>query len=110
MDVKERLEKLGIPYAYRRFKEYKNKPLPEPPYIVWFIDGEQHEGSDFKNLIRHCHITIELYSKTKNEENEKKIESEFSDTALDKWEDYIESQGLYLVSYEFDTITKIGGI
>lgn len=110
MDVNARLEATGLPFAYRKFKAYKNKPLPSPPYIVWFTDNERHTGGDFKNFIKHQHITLELYSKKKDTKSETKIENAFFDVELDKWEDYIESQELYMVSYEFDTTTKIGGI
>ena len=40
MDVEKLLAGLGLPVAFEKFKPYKNKPLPDPPYIKWFIDNE----------------------------------------------------------------------
>lgn len=109
MEIKEILEKIGLPFAYRKFKPYKNKPLPEPPYIVWYIDDEQDFGSDDKNFLKRQKISFELYSRNKDRTNEAKIEEALNFVRFNKWEEYIESEKLYFVLYEFEIIIKIGG-
>lgn len=110
MDVEKLLEGLGLPFAFEKFKPYKNKPLPDPPYIKWFIDNEHNYGSDDKNFLKRCSITIELYTKSRNKEIEAKIEAALSSVEFDVWREYLEDQKLHLASYEFETIIKIGGI
>lgn len=107
MEVNSILEKIGLPFAYRRFKPYKNKPLPDPPYIVWFIDDEQHFGSDDKNLLNRQKITFEFYSRVKDRTTEQKIEKALNFIQFDKWEEYKEAEKLYFVSYEFEIISKL---
>ena len=109
MDVEKLLEGLGIPFAFEKFKPYKNKPLPDPPYIKWFIDDEHNFGSDDKNFLKRCHITFELYTKSRNKGVEAKIEEALSSVEFDVWREYLESQKLHMVSYEFEITTKIGG-
>lgn len=109
MEIEKLLEALGIPYAYQKFKAYKNKPLPDPPYIKWFIDNEHQFGGDDKNFLNRCHITLELYTKNRDKQIEQKIEEALNGVEFDVWRDYIEDQKLHLASYEFETIIKIGG-
>ncbi len=109
MEIEQLLREMGLPFAYRRFRPFKGRPLPEPPYIVWYIDEEQDFGSDSENLLKRQKITVELYSKNKDRENEAKLEHMLKFTDFDKWEDYVEREKLYVVLYEFETITKIGG-
>ena len=109
MDVEKLLEGLGLPFAFEKFKPYKNKPLPDPPYIVWFIDNEHNYGSDDKNFLKHCNITIELYTKSRNKEIERQIEKALNSVEFDVWHEYLEDQKLHLASYEFEITIKIGG-
>ncbi len=110
MDVEKLLEDLGIPFAYQKFKPYKNIPLPDPPYIKWFIDDEHHFGSDDKNLLKRCTITIELYTKNRDKGIETKIEKALGFGEFDIWREYLENEKLHVTLYEFETITKIGGL
>lgn len=107
MDVNSILEKIGLPFAYRHFKPYKNKPLPEPPYMVWYIDDEQHFGSDDKNFLNRQKITFEFYSRIKDRKTERKIETALNFVKFDKWEEYKEAEKIYFVSYEFEIISKL---
>lgn len=107
MNIEGILKPLGLPIAYRRFKQYKSKPLPSPPYIVWFIDDEALRGSDSKNHIVERHIIVEFYSAKKDFKIEAEIERLLDFAFLDKSEEYDGSQGVFIVSYEFDVIEKI---
>lgn len=105
--IENLLASVGVPIAYRKFKPYKNKPVPPPPYIIYIIERESGRGADNKNLLVKKSVFMELYSKEKNTVLEKKIETSISAFEWDKYEDTIESENLYVVSYEFDIYEKI---
>lgn len=105
-DIEERLKTLGIPFAYRRFKPYKDKPVPAPPYLIWIREQRRQYGSDSENLLEKQHVLIELYGKKKEAALEAKLEELFSDVELTIYEDYMDSQNLFVTSYEFDFVTK----
>ena len=106
-DIKEILDEIGLPYAYKYFKQYKNKALPDPPYIIWYADNEKYFGSDFENLLRGRNITLEFYSETKDEKTESKIEKALNSIEFEKWEEYNDTEKLFVISYEFYLVTKL---
>ena len=101
------LSGIGIPLAYRQFKPYKNKPVPKPPYLIYLISTENGSGADYHNLISRKRVTVELYSAQKDTCLEDEVESAISTFEYEKYEDYIEAEEMYLVSYEFDIYEKI---
>lgn len=101
------LSGIGLPLAYRQFKPYKNKPVPKPPYLIYLISTESGSGADYCNLISRKRVTVELYSTKKDTRLEDKVESAISAFEYEKYEDYIEAEEMYLVSYEFDIFEKI---
>ena len=70
MDVKQWFEN-GTGMKIKELRYLKAPPLP---YNI-FIDEQVHRGADLKNNIVEHNITIEHYSETIDEENEKIIES-----------------------------------
>lgn len=46
------MKPLGIPIAYREFKPYKGKPVPPPPFLVYYAEHETGSGADGKNLYK----------------------------------------------------------
>lgn len=100
------LASVGIPIAYRKFKPYKNKPVPKPPYMIYIIERETGRGADNKNLLSEKSAFLELYSVNKSAELEEKIEKALCAYEWDKYEDYIEAENLYVVSYEFKFYEK----
>ena len=101
------LASVGVPIAYRKFKPYKNKPVPNPPYMIYIIEQESGRGADNKNLLFEKTVFLELYSVSKNEVLEEKIENALCALEWDKYEDYMENEKLYVISYEFKFIQKI---
>lgn len=59
--ILERLQALGLPFAYREFRETKKNPAPAPPFIVW-LKSEQGRGADSKNNLLEVSMSIELYT------------------------------------------------
>ena len=110
MAVNERIETLlnpiGLPLAYREFKPFKNKPVPKPPYLIYLIDNESGRGADGKNLLMRKRVTVELYSNIKSTAYEAAVEAAISEFEFEKYEDYIDGEKMYCVSYEFDIYEK----
>lgn len=107
-DIKNALETVGIPVAYRQFIPLKDKPVPNPPFMVYIISPEDASGADGKNFLVKRHISVELYTDAKDTELEQKVEAVLNSTEWTKDEDYIESEALYMVAWEFDNFEKLG--
>lgn len=105
--VEEMLSPVGVPVAYRQFKPYKNKPVPSPPYLIYLFPSERGYGPDNCNLIIHKRVSVELYTNAKNTQLEKKVEAAISAYKYEKSEDYIDSENMYMVTYDFNIYEKI---
>ena len=102
------LKTVGIPVAYRQFIPFRDKHVPEPPYLIYIISPEEAFGADRKMLAVRRHVIIELYTGKKDTDLERWVETLLKGWEWSKEEDYIESEALYLVRYEFDIYEKIG--
>lgn len=70
-DVFDMLRSTGLPVTYRKWSPAKPPPLP---YIVYyFVDGNDLMADD-ENYIGVRRWCAELYSESKDDGNEKKIE------------------------------------
>lgn len=111
MAVNKRIESLlkpiGLPVAYRKFKPYKGKPVPPPPYLIYFIERENARGSDDKNFYKKLQVVVELYTATKSPTFEESVENTIQEFEFDKYEEYLDSEGMFFVSWEFDIYEKI---
>lgn len=103
-EIKKKLDALGIPVAYHHF----NKPQ-KPPFIAYFVTGDDIHGADDLNLIDDRSYRIELYTDHKNEDIETEIFSIFSDRDISVSEVYIPDQQLYMVVFELSTVIKLTG-
>lgn len=98
---------LGLPIAYRQFTPFKDKPVPNPPYLIYYISPENSGGADYKNLLVQRTVTVELYTDEPDAALERQLEDALSSVEWTKHEDYIESERLNMASYEFDYFSKI---
>lgn len=98
---------LGLPVAYRQFTPLKDKPVPNPPYLIYYISPENSGGADYKNLLIQRTVTVELYTDEPDAVLEQQLEDALSSVEWTKHEDYIESERLNMVSYEFNYYFKI---
>ena len=91
MAVNERVEGLlkpiGLPLAYRKFKPYKGKPVPAPPYLIYFM--------------------FKLHTTAKPPTLEESAKNTIQEFKFDKYEEYLDSEGMFFVSWEFDIYEKI---
>lgn len=81
--------------------------MPAPPFAVYMISPETGRGADYKNLLVERHVRLELYTNKKDAELEAKVEDILGFVEWEKDEDYIESEEMYMVTYEFDLYEKI---
>lgn len=101
-DIYKKLKTLGLPVAYRCFKD-----TVAVPYIVYYIAEENIYGADNKNLICERTARIEFYCEIKDYCLEKQIENLFSEFELSKSEIYISDENLIETVYEFSHTFKI---
>ena len=93
---KERLETCGLPVAYRFFPEGE---APSLPYVVYYESGERNFPADGENYHNIKQITVELYTREKDTEAEKKVEDSIAFAIWDKTEEYISSEKCYQIVY-----------
>ncbi|WP_173328420.1 hypothetical protein [Ruminococcus flavefaciens] len=102
-EIKSRLDSLGIPVAYMRFRKPQSLP-----FAVYYESGTEIKGADNYNLYRDVTINIELYTEKKQPQLERQLENLFRDREIDKSPDiYIKDEDMYMTSFSFDTIQYI---
>ena len=97
MTIYQVLQSTGLPCAYSHFKTKQS-----PPYIVYIGNGQDNLNADNTQQWRNNRYQVEYYFKTKNESNEKAIETALLDNGFlyDKSEDvYIENEGVFVIYY-----------
>lgn len=105
--IEEILNAVGIPIAYRQFRSFKGKTVPPPPYLVYYAERESGRGADGKDLYKQLHIVVELYTDKKTPTLENRVEGAINEFEFDKYEDYIDEERMWCVSWEFDIYQKI---
>lgn len=113
-----RLQTLGLPCAYREFRDTKKNPAPYPPFIVW-LKSQQGRGADSKNNLLEVSMSIELYTVlnsdtlTAEEANQKREQLEaqienvvLPDVEYQKFIAPIPSEEMIQTAYEFKFLQK----
>lgn len=105
----KRAESLGLPIAKDAFRETRETPLPEPPYLVYITPQINGRGGDDVILVHEIFAALELYTdKAANGELEKLIEEKvFFDTDYQKYQDTIEDEDMVQTAYEFTIYEKV---
>lgn len=98
-EIEELLRKTGLPVAYRAFPEKQAPPLP---YICYLVLNDNNFAADGKVYFSTKNIRIELYTISKSEETEKKVEEVLSSFYFEKEEVYIEKEKCYQIIYEME--------
>ena len=93
-EIFSRLKTLGLPVAYREFKN-----PAELPFIAYYIESEEFSGSDYENLIIDRILVIEFYSITKDDKTEQNIEELFTEFEISKDEEWIDSEAMLQITY-----------
>lgn len=102
VELKQILEATGYPVAYSHFIQSLEKPLPEPPYICYLVDGNPNFIADNKVFHKISDVIIELYTVKKDLAAEAKIEAVLDEKEIPYVSDevYIESEQLFQIIYE----------
>lgn len=100
-EVKALLDTVGIPVVYY---EWPVGQAPEPPYICYYYPGDNDFKADDSNYQKIRTLTVELYTDKKDFELEEATEAVLSGLVYSRDETNIESERMYLVSYEMEVV------
>ncbi|MCM3444380.1 hypothetical protein [Metabacillus halosaccharovorans] len=100
------LKATGYPVAYSHFKVTSTNPAPNPPFIVYMVEGSSNLFADNKTYQKINDVRIELYTDIKDLEAEGKIESLLDEHEIPYETDeiWIESQQLFQKNYNIGVI------
>ena len=85
--------------CYRAFPE---GAAPALPYIVYYVEQSDNFMADGKVYLQKNEVTIELYSQDKDVTSESALEAVLDANCIpwNKYEDYIDSEHMYMISYD----------
>lgn len=91
-----------MPFAYYEFED----EVPEPPYVVYYLDGSEDFFADNVNYSQVRTLYIELYASSKKEAMSKESVIEGSlvtnEMPFAKDNDYISGERLYVTVYTLE--------
>lgn len=90
-----------------RFLEFNKQTAP--PFVVYVTPNRENIAADGKTAVRVQHVHVELYTVSKDPAAEAKVEAvlEGFHTGYSMSEEKIDSEGLYVCYYEFDTDLEV---
>lgn len=90
-----------------KWKELRYIKMPPLPYNI-FIDDTSYRGADNLNNIIEHNISLEHYSETIDNENEKIIEDFLNEEELhfEKNREWLNDEELYVTVYELETFLE----
>lgn len=102
-DLRRELSALGLPVAYRVFRE-----SVAPPFIVYLEVNSADVMADNSNYVSVATHQIELYTALKDPPTEALVQDKLKSLRLPyaKFESWIETENLYQIVYE---VQLIGG-
>lgn len=91
----------GIPTVYRAWPVNE---APALPFICYFETGSNNVVADNVVYQNVKQIAIELYTDTKDEETESKVEAALftAEIPWDKTESFLDKESCYLILYEIE--------
>ena len=102
-DIMAMMAEINLPFAYDHFSEGESPP---PPFLVFLLPGTDNFVADGITYAQIVEVAIELYTDSKEPPIERHIEQvlEAHEIPWDKYEAWIDSEKLYEVRYEFNTL------
>ena len=106
-EVATMVESIGLPFAYYQFPDNTEQ---SPPFICFLFETSNDFVADNSNYQKIRPLTIELYTDNKDFALESTVESTLITAGLPftRSEDYIDSEHLYMVTYESQIIVTEG--
>lgn len=106
-ELDDMIGQTGLPRTYYSWPEDDPaNPVPELPYIVWYLPGTSNFAADDSVYQLITTLNVELYTATKNFDTELLVESVLDSWNMvwDKTESYIESEHMYEVLYTMEVV------
>lgn len=100
-EVKTLLSSAGIPVVYYQWPEGQ---APEPPYLVFYYPGDNDFKADDSNYSKIRELTVELYTDQKDFALEETVESILSPLVYSRNEAYLDTERMFMVSYETEVL------
>ena len=102
-ELYQALESIGLPVAYRAFKDPQN-----PPFLVYLFAYKSDLMAENQNYVEIDNFQVELYTENKDPTTEKLVENKLKELGLpySKKETFVQSEGLFQLVYD---IQLIGG-
>ena len=102
-EIQSLIEASGIPTAYNFFteEEVKTKGI-NLPFITWLNPFDNNMGADGVVYYSAHHIECELYEEYRDDTTEGKVEEALANLYYTKTVDYIDSEKMYKITYEFE--------
>ena len=98
-EVAARLDTTGLPNTYNAWPPGE---APELPFICYRFRNSNNLHADGGVYYSGSSIDVELMTKVKDPEAEKKVENALTGIHWEKSEDYIESQKCFQILYEIE--------
>lgn len=95
---------IGLPYAYDHFE--KEESPGNPPFICFLYPESENVFADSRVYQKVKTLRIELYTDNKEPDMETAVEDALDEAGLcyDSSEEYIESEKMYMVTWETTVI------
>lgn len=102
-EVYEMVQKIGLPCAYYEFPQGTEQA---PPFVVWFFATDTDVKADNSNYCDKEVLAIELYTRTRDFDQEKAVEDVLSSHGFSysKEPTFIESERIWQIAYESEVI------
>jgi len=106
-EIKNMIDSIGLPSVYRAWPENR---APKLPYICYQLPNSDNFNADDTVFQQIEVLSIELYSREKSPETEKKVEDVLNASGIpwEKSEIYIKSEHMMEVLYEMEVIYNNG--
>ena len=100
-EIKTMIASIDLPYRYSHFSD-----TPTPPYVVYYYPSENDVKADNSNYVNRRQLFVELFSKTKDFENEAVVEGVLKGAGLSwyKSTDFLNDEKLFQTTYEMEVI------
>ena len=95
----DKLIQIPIPFAYNNFPKDKVPPMP---YGVFLTQRANPFYADGRVYFIFGHLQVELYTKRKRIDLERKIEQALDGFAWAKDEEYLSDEKCYVITYELE--------
>lgn len=84
------------------YRAWEEGEAPELPFICYLFSDTDNVKADDGVYVQRQNVAIELYSKNKDIAHEEAIENALNENAIpwDKYEDYIETEKVYKITYD----------